>query len=109
MKVDELTAQDKDMDFKPLNIKKEVQDQVMEHWGFKDPGQMFEAGVLLLQTFTEAAKEGCKMAYFEKEVDGKKAYLIFNYLGLIEYIKDPNRPPGSTHEVKKVNYENKGQ
>ena len=100
MKIDELTQNDKNMDFKVLNIKKEVQDEVMEHWKFNDVSQAMEAGILLLQTFATADKEGCKMAYFEKEVEGKRAFYAFNYLGLIEYLKDPNRPEGSTHDVK---------
>lgn len=101
MKADELTAQDKNLDFKPLNIKKEVQDEVMEFWKFENAGLMFETGVLLLQTFTQAAKNGCTSAYFEKIMeDGKRGLFAFDYLGLIEYLKDPNRPEGSTHDVQ---------
>ncbi len=99
MKVEELTAQDKNMEFKPLNIRKEVQDEVVEFFQFKEMGHLFEAGILMLLTFAEAAKNGCKMAYFEKEIDGKRAFYAFDFLSLIEYLKDPNRPEGSTHAV----------
>jgi hypothetical protein len=58
MKIDELTQNDKNMDFKVLNIKKEVQDEVMEHWKFNNVGQAMEAGILILQTFATAAKQG---------------------------------------------------
>lgn len=99
MTLDELKQNDKNMDFTVLNIKKEVQDEVMTHWKFNNVGQAMEAGILLLQTFAFADKEGCSMAYFEKEIDGKKAYFTFDYRGLIEYLKDPSRSDGSTHSV----------
>ncbi len=100
MNINELTQNDKNMDFKVLNIQKEVQDEVMSFWGFENPGQMFEAGVLLLQTFAAAAQQGCRKAYFEKEVDGKPALYSFDYIGCIHYLKDPNRPVGSTHKIE---------
>ncbi len=105
MKIDELTQNDKNMDFKILNIKKEVQDEIMEYWKFDNVGQAFEAGMLILQTFTSAAKQGCKVAYFEKEEDGERGYFAFNYIGLVEYLKDPNRPEGSTHAVQVQPYD----
>lgn len=107
MKIDELTQNDKNMDFKVLNVKKEVMDEVMEYWKFDNVSHAMEAGILILQTFATAAKQGCKTAYFEKEENGKKGYYAFNYIGLVEYLKDPTRSEGSTHQVQMVNYDNK--
>lgn len=105
MKIDELTQNDKNMDFKPLDIEKEVQDNVMKVYKFQNAGQMFESGVLLLQTLALAMEHGCNKGYFSKMVDGKQVFYEFNFLGLIEYIKDPNRPVGSTHGVRMKTYD----
>ena len=94
------------MDFKVLNIMKEVQDEVMEFFQFTSGGQMFESGVLILQTFAAAAKQGVTKMYFIKEQDGKKLAFTFDFLKLIEMVKDPNRPEGSIHGVTLKTYDN---
>lgn len=85
MKIEDLG---KDTNFKLLNIKQEVVDEVMERWQFKDQTRMFESGVLILHALTLAEKGGAKRILFEGDSkDGKPGFYVFDFVGLIDEIK----------------------
>ena len=101
MNIDELTQNDKNMDFRPINFDRDAIDGIMAEFGISDPIKVVELGVLLLHGYVKAKQDGMNMAYFSRpNAEGKSDFFMFDFLKLVETIKQKPKDDSATYSMK---------